>query len=473
MADILKTYTAEQLYTMYRNYLLSKGVGLTDFNSGAKIRALIESNSEITSSIGMDFKEALYKAIPIALYEGFGFTKTDAVKAIGYLRLYREPALYISYSGSGSSAKITSTATNIESAVVGAPGDAFDFDYTTYDEIGDIVSQIDALGNWSATLVKDSSVASDTIYQYTSEEVVGATNYLNASGLDITLDDAIEIDIPTGYSVSIDSKTILTTADGTLEAGDSSVTIAAQVQTAGITGNISASAVDTVNGKGYINSSIDGIEQVINDSAFSGGAAEETDDNRKTRFSETVNALNAGTEDGIVTAIKGITGVRSVGMRTSYPFKGTNTIIVDDGSGAISTTLQAAVEKVLYGDASDITNYPGKNAAGIGYNIVAPTIVPVDIAILVYRLPNVNVDLTEIGTDVKTAVEQYVNTRALGENVLLSEIVRVGKNSNAAAYDLTISSPSDNVAISENEFAKTGTGTGGTVTVTTSIATTT
>ena len=121
-------------------------------------------------------------------------------------------------------------------------------------------------------------------------------------------------------------------------------------------------------------------------------------------------------------------------MRTSYPFKGTNTIIVDDGSGVISTTLNDAVEKVLYGDPNDILNYPGKNAEGIGYNIIAPVIVPVDIGVLVYRLPNVNVDLTEISTDVQTAIEQYVNTRALGENVLLSEIVRVGKNRSEEAH---------------------------------------
>lgn len=470
MADIIKVYTGEQLYTMYQNYLISKGIGLTDFNSGSKVRAFIESHSEIISSIMMDFKIALYKAIPIALYEGFGFSKTGAVKATGFLRPYRKPALYLEYSGSGTSAKITSTATNISSAVTGAPADAFTFSYSTYDDLTALVAIIDAETNWSATLVLDGSVASSSLYQYTGKEVIASTNYLNATGLDITLATAIEVDVLTGYSISIDNKTILTTADGIIEAGESGVAIAAEVQTAGTTGNISASAVDTLNGKGYINSAIDGIEQVINDSAFSGGADAETSDARKTRFSETVNSLNAGTEAGIVSTIKGITGVRSVGMRTAFPFKGTNTIIVDDGSGTISASLLASVEKVLYGDANDIINYPGKNAAGIGYNVTAPVIIPVDVGITATRLPNVNVSLTEISTDVQTAIEQYINTRALGENVLLSEIVRVGKNSNAAVYDLIVASPASNVAISANEFAKTGSGTGGTVAVTVTVA---
>lgn len=470
MADILKVYTADQLFTMYRNRVLADLVGLTDFNEGSKARALLESNSEITSSISMDFKEGLYKAISIALYEGFGFTQTPAVQATGYLRPYRKPALYITYTGSGTSALLTSTSALMSSAVTGAPGDAFSFDYTTYPTLTALVAIIDAEPNWTATLVGSGSTASNTLYQYSSEEVIDTTNYLNTTGLDIMLATDLEITVPLGYSVSVNQQSFITTAAGTIPAGDSGVTIAATASLAGTDGNIASSAIDTLNGKGYINSTIDGIEQVINDSAFSGGAAEETADARKVRFSETVNALNAGTKAGIIAAIKGITGVRSVGMRTSYPFKGTNTLVVDDGTGTISTALQTAVEKVLYGDANDLINYPGKNAEGIGYNIVAPVIIPVDVTIAVTRLPNVNVDLTEISTDVQTAVEQYVNTLALGANVLLSAIIDVARNSNAAVYDLTISTPSNNVAISENEFAKTGSGTGALVTVTSSIA---
>lgn len=466
MADILKVYTAEQLYDMYRLYLLAKGVGLTDFNSGSKVRALIESNSEIISSIAMDFKEALAKAIPIALYQGFGFSRLAAVSATGYIRPYREPAFWIKYTGSGTAALVTSTDAIMAATVTGAPADAFSFDYASYPTLTDLVAAIDGETNWEATLVKDGSVACSGLYQYTAVDAVGATNYLYTTGLDIMLAIATEIIVPEGYSVTIDNLQVITTADATILAGTSGIQCAAEVTTTGTIGNLEVNAIDTKSGLGTINSVIDGIEYVINDSAFSGGSAEETDAERRVRFSETVNALNAGTKAGIIAAIKGVTGVRSVGIRTAYPFKGTNTIVVDDGSGTISEDLLEAVEKVLYGDPNDITNYPGKNAEGIGYNIVAPVIVPVDIGVTVFRLINVNVDLDDIKTDVQTAIEQYVNTRQLGENVLLSEIIRVAKNSNAAAYDVVITSPLANVSIDENEFAKTGAGTGGTVTVT-------
>jgi uncharacterized phage protein gp47/JayE len=474
MADILKVYTADQLYTMYEKAILADGIGLTDFNEGSPQRALLESNSEIIASIASDFKEALYKSIPVALYEGFGFGRTEALKSAGYLRLYRKPAIIINYTGAGTSALVTSNSTNFTASVTGAPSDAFDFDYASYPTLDDLATAIDALTNWEATLVKDGSIASNTLYQYTAEEVIGIVNYLNVDGLDILFATDAEISIPTGYSITINQLSILTTADGTLEAGQSSVTIAAEPALAGIIGNIAAEAIDTLNGKGFINSTIDGIEQVINDSAFSGGAAEETNAARKTRFADTVNSLNAGTKEGILNALRAISGIRSAGMRTSYPFKGTNTIIIDDGSGSgsLSATLLAEITKVLYGDPNDFYNYPGKNAEGIGYIIDTPTIVPVDVSISVYRLSNVNVDLTEIQTAVQTAIEQYINTRILGENVLLSQIIRVAMDSNAAVYNVIVNNPTIDTVISDNEFAKTGTGTGGTVTVAVSVTST-
>jgi len=469
MADILKIYTSEQLYEMYRLYLLSKGVGLTDFNEGAKTRALVESNSEIISSIQMSFKEALYKAIPIALYEGFGFSKLEAIAATGYIRPYRKPALWIKYNGLGSSALITSSGTAISSSVTGVPSDDFNLSYSTYPKTSDLVNAINALSNWSATLVSD--IDSDLLYQYTAKECIGTKNYLNTLGFDIMIATAAAISIPS-FSVTINSMQIVSTISGTILAGESGVQLLSQVGNTGPLGNISVHAVDTANGKGYINSQISGVENCINDSAFSGGSNAETDESRRIRFSETVNALNAGTEYGIIAAIKGIAGIRSVGMRSAYPFKGTNTIIVDNGSGSLSASLIASIEKVLYGDPNDLINYPGKNCAGIDYNITTPVIVDVNISVTVYRLPTVAVDLDEIKLDVQTAIEQYVNTRQLGQNILTDEIIRVGKNSNAAAYKIIVTSPTADIVINDGEFPKTGSGTGGVITVTMVIAST-
>jgi phage-related baseplate assembly protein len=464
MSDILKIYTAEQLYKMFRDKILYDNVGITDFNTGSKVRSLIESNSDIISAISMDFKEAIYNAIPIALYQGFGFAKKTAVKATGYLRPYRTPAMIINYTGAGSNAKITIDSTSIVAACTGAPGDAFDYDFTTYPTISALAAQIESLTNWTCTAIKTGN--SDELFQQADTEVINSLNYLYADGLDIMLQTDIEISIPIGFSVTLDQQQIITTAAATLLAGTAWILIAAQNQTSGILGNIPIAAIDTVNGKGYINSYVTGVEYVKNDVAFSGGSEAETDDARRIRFANTINALNAGTTSGLQAAILAINTVKSVGIIGSLPSIGMVTVIVDDGSGAVSPTLEAEVLKVIEGDPSDLINYPGKGTAGIGYVIIAPTIYDVDVDITVYVLSSVIVDYTVLETAIQSSIEQYINTLVLGADVLLSEITRVAKNTSSSVYDVVISTPATNITIDSTEMARTGAGTTGVVTVT-------
>lgn len=80
---------------------------------GSKTKAILQMISDIVSTVSMDFKEGLYKGIPIALYEGFGFTKKSATSATGYIRPYRKPALILNYTGSGTDALLTITSGTI------------------------------------------------------------------------------------------------------------------------------------------------------------------------------------------------------------------------------------------------------------------------------------------------------------------------------------------------------------------------
>jgi hypothetical protein len=468
LAEIIKVYTGEQLFELYRNYVLGKS-DLTDFNDGSANKAILQSNSDIVSQIMMDFKEGIFQAIPVALYEGFGFKKKAATTSTGFIRPYRIPSFTMEYTGSGTSALITVSATDLVVPVVVAPADALNLDFATYPKTSDLVTFIDGETNWSATLLED--VDSDTLFQYSSVEIIGSLDYELNSGFDLMLQTDTAINILQGYSISIEDIAIITDADAVILAGSSGIQIAASASVTGTDGNIKAQAIDTRNGKGTINSQITGVDFVINDSAFAGGFPAETDAQRAVRFSETVNGLNAGTELGIISEIKKIDGVISAGMRVNYPFKGSNTVIVDDGSGVISPTLQASVEKVLAGDPNDITNFPGKEAKGIGYIIAAPTIVNVDIGITIKRLSSVTADLEDMKIDVQSAIEQYINTLPLGHDVILSEVSRVAKNSNAAVYDTDITSPLANIVIDEQEFARTGAGYTGVVTVTAIIIT--
>ena len=473
MSDILKIYTADQLYTMYKNKILNDNVGLTDFNDGSKIKSILQSNSDIISALSMDFKEAIYNAIPIALYQGFGFAKKTAVNAIGYLRPYRTPAMTLTYIGAGSDALVTITSISISATCTGAGGDAFSYNFASYATIALLVAKIntDHSAGWTATAIKVG--ASNTLYQQINTNAKTALNYLYVSGLDIMLQTDTAITVTEGFSVTLNSQQIVTTAEGTILAGTAWVLIAAQNNTVGVVGNIGVGAIDTLNGKGFVNSNISGIQYVKNDSAFAGGTDEETDDERRTRFSISVNALNAGTITGLQAAILAINSVKSVGILPSVPSIGMVTVIVDDGTRVVDTDLEADVRKVINGDPTDMINYPGKGTAGIGYEVIAPTIhefAPgqhgTNVTLTATVLSSVIVDYDLLKVAIQTSVEQYINTLTLGANVLLSEIIRVVKNTSSSIYDVTISDPTENVEVLNTEFARTGTGTNAVVSVT-------
>lgn len=466
---IIKTYSGEQLYNMYRDYLLAKKVGLTDFNDGSKTKALIQAQADIISSVAMDFKEGIYRAIPIALYEGFGFKAKTASGATGYIRPYRKPVMLLTYNGTATATTVTITGTEISTTAIGSPADAFTLSFATYDTTAKLVAQINTLTHWTAVLIKD--VQCSKLYQYANVDAKLKTNYLNVTGMDIMLATDIAVSIPAGYSVTVDSMPIITLVDATIPAGDSGVAISSKVQTPGTAGNIIGGALDTLNGDGIMNSVISGIEYAINDTAFSGGAAAETEAEQKVRFIQMVNSLNAGTLNGITVALMGITGVRSVDMIACSPYRGMNTIIVDDGSGTISATLLAALEQVLYGDPDNLTDFPGKNAEGIGYSFVPPTIQSVNIGVTVYRLASAKTSMDVLASDVKSAIEQCINTLPIGNDVILSEVVRVAKNSNASIYDIKVTTPSANITVASTNVARVGSGTSGIVTVTTAIIT--
>ena len=44
---ILKVFTPEQLYTLMRDHVISKSVGLTNFNEGSRTRVVLETVAEI------------------------------------------------------------------------------------------------------------------------------------------------------------------------------------------------------------------------------------------------------------------------------------------------------------------------------------------------------------------------------------------------------------------------------------------
>lgn len=450
--EILKVYTPEQLYNIMKNKMIADGVSLSNFNEGAAIRSLMESVALITSTTGIDYLLAIKKAIQTAMYDGFGFTKNSELKTAGYIRFFRLPALTIQYSGSGTSATISITTTTLTLEVDTVNVLTLDLTDSAYDKVSEVALAIDGVGDFTATLINEGPSAD--LYKYTGKEIIGETDHRGNDGFACMDINASLITITSGQIFSID-ESYQTVAAGSIAAGAaSSEQIAIQALVAGSASDIAAGELDTMEGKGNLDTPIAGVEHIINDVSFTGGADEETDAEREERFSEYIRGLAVGTEQGIKAAVLNITGIRSCTIRESYPEPGYNTIIADDGTGVLSAELIAEIEKVMNGDPDDITNYPGKRTCGIPVFVTAPSVTSQSVIMTVYRTSLIY-DETEIENAVQAAVEKYINTLTLGQDIIITEIIKVAKNSHPAVYDVLVTTPAANVTISENSVART------------------
>ncbi len=474
MADILKVFTPEQLFELNKNYVIAQAVGLTNYNLGSDIRAILEADAAIASTIGFDMIEAIRQGIPINLYTPLGFSRKLAASSTGELRFYRLPVFYIEYSGADVSVKLDITSLQLTLTTSATPGDDVTVLFSTFDTIDKVVTEIESKTNWSATKVQNGDVSD--LYLYANKEIIDNKNYLLLNNtVDVMYLVAPLVTILAGVQASIDGKIFMTTVGGTIAVGDatSDPIGAISIQT-GIDTNIEAEALNTIEGKGFLNTPIAGVEHAINDVAFTSGANEETTEEQAARFVTFGNGLHGGTELGINKDILDIVGIKAVSQRTSFPREGINTIIADDGTGNLSAPLIAEIRKVIEGDINDFENYPGRGVAGITYNIEPPIVRDIDIDTTLYRIGTAS-DEDELKADAKAQLEAYINVRKSGDDVVHSKVVSVGQRSSPGVYDFVITEMrqngfpvtlGENVPVPEGEIARTGLGTSGLITIT-------
>lgn len=466
MAEILKIFTPEQLTNLMRDKIIADDVGLTNFNIGSRNLSLLEAVGLVESMTGFDYLDGLRKSIPIALYDGLKFTRKGATISTGFLRFYRLPEFTIEYTGADSSVLLTVTPTEITLTTSGTPADDLTLSFGTYTTTSAIRTQINNHGSYNSILIGLGTAASDTIYQYTNKEIVDSKDHLDNDGRDVMVGVAGLVSIVNGSRASVDSLLFHTNSSGEIAAGDAtSPAISAEALIVGKDGNILADAIDTQNGKGVLVTGISGVEYVINDSTFSGGTNQESDDERAIRFQIFVQGLHGSTVRGIESEVLKLVFIKSVTVREKYPLPGINTIVADDGSGNLSSSQITEIKELLDGDPNDFVNKPGFRAAGITINVQAPIVIAQNVTLIVTRIGTLS-DSAEIINVVQSAIENYINTRKLGDNVILAEIIRIAKSAHPAAFDVSVSVPTGNVSIDVAELARVGSGTGAVVTVT-------
>lgn len=276
------------------------------------------------------------------------------------------------------------------------------------------------------------------------------------------------VTIPIGTRIiASNGKVIETIAAGSILNGNTdSASISAQATEVGIDGNFIIDDINTLEGRGSFVDRIDDVENVRNDTAFAGGENEENDEDQLSRFRLGIQGLTTSTQTGLLRGTLSVTGVKTATIIENYPERGIVTVYADDGTGSLSGALKTEIEKVLNGDSADLTNYPGYRAAGIEISVEAPAITAVNVVVDVYRLTTPKeVTDTTLELLVQSAIESYINSRGLGEDVIITAIETAARNAHPDVYDVDVTTPSANVEIEGFYLARTGGTTGATVTV--------
>jgi len=148
----------------------------------------------------------------------------------------------------------------------------------------------------------------------------------------------------------------------------------------GANGNVAAGAITNIASQTF------GVDTVTNPAAFTNGIDVESDASVKYRFGLAVQGRGGGTAPAYLSAIANL----KVGM-TATVLQGQNldgstnlgmvSVIVDDGSGAISSALLAAAQSVISSDTS------GVRAAGIRTGVYAAVTLPINVVMQVTSLP--------------------------------------------------------------------------------------
>lgn len=113
------------------------------------------------------------------------------------------------------------------------------------------------------------------------------------------------------------------------------------------------------------------------------------------------------------------------------------------------TNLIASVQKVLEGDPSNPTAFPGYKASGIFLNVEAPILRRITIRASI----SVEHGYTEadVAPNVIIAMTNYIRTLGIGEDVIRSKLIDAAHNV-VGLRDIIIQSPSANIVILENEL---------------------
>lgn len=255
------------------------------------------------------------------------------------------------------------------------------------------------------------------------------------------------INIPYGTTVSTQQATdedgtsysfTVTDVDLVLPSGASTVTANVICETSGA---ISLSANTVI----IMSDVINGINSVTNTSAIIGGKDAEDDDAFRIRTKEYIDSFGKCTEDAIKIAVNSVDGVLTSAITDLSDGYGTFKVLVTTSDIPAPQSVKDAVELAI----------KQTKASGIHYTVLYPTVHNIAVSITI-----VGLDAGTYGATVKGAISAYANSLNVGQKFIVSQMERKilnaidENNVNNDEYDITTTSPSANVSVTESEVVR-------------------
>lgn len=164
-----------------------------------------------------------------------------------------------------------------------------------------------------------------------------------------------------------------------------------------------------------------------------------------------VEAVSNNTKIQLTSKLDGSDGyIQVTGGNANKKLNFVTTLIRGLAAYSYATGLEKLVHKTIYGDDSDLASFAGYGASGVIFRVLAPTVKNLSVEIKVTLSEGVTVSSLE--NDIKSAITGYVNTLGVGEDVII-ERIRAAVIGISGIIDVSISDPTENIVISDNEKA--------------------
>lgn len=121
------------------------------------------------------------------------------------------------------------------------------------------------------------------------------------------------------------------------------------------------------------------------------------------------------------------------------------------GAYTYSSGLGAYTQRVINGDPTDFDDFPGLRAAGTKVVVTAPVVLSQTFTMQV--LPARGFTDADVEDAVTTAVETYINSLGIGDNVIIAEIIAAVKNL-SNIDDITMINPTANVTVPDGQIMR-------------------